>query len=300
MRPTQTSNAEQRFGIFLIWFFCTIPALGAAPLITIPINTARDRVMVPLTLNGSNGLAFKLDTGFSMTMIHPDLAAPLGLRRAGEITIIGIAGEERAPTYEGAVIDLAGVKYEPRRVAALGLDGNRRRRDGILGSGLFRQFVVEIDFAGRRLSLHARTNFNYSGKGEIIPLRFRRGHTTPIASATIPATNGTEVRGEFEIDTGCDSGVCLGHDFITANHLLDESETRGGGKFGVGGGVKTRAGHLPELQLGGVKIEKPGADFFIEGSPVDDGLAGHIGIGVFKHFKVIFDYARQQMILEKP
>ena len=286
------------FALLIVWpganLFCT-----AAPLVTIPINTARDRVMVPLTLNGSN-VAFKLDTGFSMTMINPDLAASLNLRRAGEITIMGIAGEERSPTYEGATLNLGGVKYEPRRVAALSPNATRRPISGILGSGLFRQFVVEIDFAGKRLSLHTRTNFNYSGKGEIIPLRFRRGHTTPIASATILTTNGALVRGDFEIDTGCDSGVCLGHDFVTANRLLADAETRGGAKVGVGGGVRTRSGYLPQLQLGNLKIEKADADFFIESSPVDEGLAGHIGFGVFKRFKVIFDYSRQQMILEKP
>ena len=272
---------------------------AAAPLVTIPINTARDRVMVPLTLNGSN-VALKLDTGFSMTMLHPDLAAALGLRRAGEITIMGIAGEERSPTYEGATLDLGGVKYEPRRVAALSPNATRRPINGILGSGLFRQFVVEIDFPGKQLVLHVRTNFNYSGKGEIVPLRFRRGHTTPIASATVLTTNNALVRGDFEIDTGCDSGVCLGHDFVTTNRLLDDAETRRGAKVGVGGGVQTRSGYLPELRLGNLKIEKADADFFIESSPVDEGLAGHIGMGVFKGFKVIFDYSRQQMILEKP
>jgi len=284
---------------FFVAWFCANLFCAAAPLVTIPINTGRDRLMVPLSLNGSN-VAFKLDTGFSMTMINPDLAAPLHLRRAGEITIMGIAGEERSPTYEGATLDLGGVKYEPRRVAALSPNATRRPINGILGSGLFRQFVVEIDFAGKRLSLHARTNFNYSGQGEVVPLRFRRGHTTPIASAAILTTNQAWVRGEFEIDTGCDSGVCLGHDFIAAHRLLDDSETRGGAKVGVGGGVRTRSGHLPQLQLGNLKIENADADFFIESSPVDEGLAGHIGMGVFKRFKVIFDYSRQQMILEKP
>ena len=106
------------------------------------------------------------------------------------------------------------------------------------------------------------------------------------------------VRGEFEIDTGCDSGICLGHDFIQANHLLDEGQTRPGGKFGVGGGATTRNGHLPELQIGALRIAKPDTDFFLEGSPVDRGLAGHIGMGVLKNFKIIFDYSRRQMILE--
>jgi predicted aspartyl protease len=274
---------------------------AAEPLARLSFTSSRDRVMVPVSLNGSNGLSFLLDTGFGLTMIHPDLAEPLGLRRAGEITIAGIAGDEKAPTFEGAVFDIGGVKYAPRRVASLGSDSSRRRRrDGILGSGVFRQFVVEIDFAAKQLALYAPSNFTYLGKGEVIPLRFRRGGTTPIMTASVPGTNGAPVEGEFEIDTGCDSGVCLGHDFIVANRLLADSETRAGGKFGVGGGAQTRSGHLPELQMGKAKVEKPQTDFFIEGSPVDKPLAGHIGIGVLKHFKVIFDYSRRQMILEPP
>ena len=279
---------------------CLSPALcSSEPIARIAITTVRDRVMVPVRLNGSNGLSFMLDTGFSMTMIHPELAEPLKLRRVGEITVEGIAGEEKAPTYEGAVFEIGSARFEPRRVAALASDGSRRRRrDGILGSGVFRQFVVEIDTAGKQLSLHAPGEFTYSGKGEIVPLRFRRGGTTPIITAIIHGTNDAPIRGEFEIDTGCDSGICLGHDFIQASHLLEERETRAGAKFGVGGGTTTRNGHLPLIQIGAAKVERPDTDFFLEGSPVDRGLAGHIGMGVLKHFKIIFDYSRRQMILE--
>lgn len=274
-------------------------ALAAAPVAIVPITVGWNRIMVPATVNGSNGLSFLLDTGFSMTMIHPELVSPLQLRRVGEVTIVGIAGDEKAPTYEGAVFDLGGARYAPREVAALGSDGNRRRHDGIIGSGLFRQFVVEIDFAGKRLALYVPASFRYQGQGEVVPLRFRRFGTTPLVDATIKATNGTPIRGVFELDSGCDSGVCLSHDFVQENRLLNEEATRTGGKFGVGGGAKTRSGHLPELQLGAMKIESPQTDFFVEGSPVDPGLAGHIGVGVLRHFKVIFDYSRKQLILEK-
>jgi len=283
------------------FLFTVTSAHGAAPLATIPISTARDRIMVPLQLNGSNDLSFLLDTGFSITMVHPSLPESLKLRRAGEVTVIGIAGEEKAPTYEGAILNLGGVEYRPRRVAALGSDGNRRRRrDGILGAGLFRQFVVEVDFTRKQLALYAPTNFSHAGRGEVIPLKFRRGSSTPIVDAAVNAANGTTLRGEFEIDTGCDSAVCLGHEFIEIHKLLDASETRSGGKVGIGGGAKTRSGHLPQLQLGAARIDQPQTDFFIEGSPVDAGLAGHIGIAALNRFKVIFDYSRRQMILEAP
>ena len=273
---------------------------AAEPIARVPFRTAGDRVMVPVSLNESNGLSFLLDTGFSFTMVHPQLANALKLRRNGEITIEGIAGQEKAPTYEGAAFRIGNATYEPRRVAALSSDSNRRRRrDGILGSGLFRQFVVEIDYARKQLALYSPADFDYSGGGEVVPLRFRRWGTTPIVDGSVSGTNGTPVRAAFEIDTGCDSGVCLGHDFIAVNHLLNHDETRQGSKFGVGGGASTRSGHLPQIQLGSVKIDKPQTDFFLEGSPVDRGLAGHIGMGVLQNFKVIFDYSRRQMILEK-
>ena len=275
-------------------------ASAAEPLAKIPIRLAPNRVMVPVSANGSNSLSFLLDTGFSMTMIHPSLAESLKLRRVGEVTVVGIAGEERTPTYEGAILNLGSVQYAPRRVGSLGSDGNRRRRDGILGSGLFRAYVVEIDFVRKQLLLHAPTNFSYAGQGEVVPLRFRRGGTTPIVDAIIHTTNGAPIRGEFEIDTGCDSGVCLGHDFVKTHQLLDTTETSGSEKFGVGGGTETRSGHLPKLQLAKAMIDRPQTDFFLEGSPVDPGLAGHIGITSLNHFKVIFDYSRRQMILEKP
>ena len=284
----------------LLSLLLILPTFAAEPLARLTFSSSRDRVMLPVSLNGSNGLSFLLDTGYGLTMIHPGLAEALPLRRAGEVIIAGIAGDEKAPTFEGAVFQIGGVKYEPRRVASLGSESGRRRRDGILGSGLFRQFVVEIDFAGRQVALYAPGNFVYSGQGEVVPLRFRRGGTTPIISALIAGTNEALLRGEYEIDTGCDSSVCLGHDFIVANHLLADSETRAGGKFGVGGGAQTRSGHLPHLLIGGTKVEKPDVDFFIEGSPVDKPLAGHIGIGVLKQFKVTFDYSRRQMILERP
>ena len=291
-------------GALLTAFLTACAARGAGPLAVLPIRLAPHRVFVPVSLNGSNDLFFMLDTGFSMTMIHPSLAGPLQLRRAGEITIAGIAGEERAPTYEGAVLDLGGVSYAPRRVAALASDGGqRRRRDGILGSGLFRNFVVEIDFVRKQMSLYAPTNFSYAGKGEIIPLRFPRGGTVPIVNASLFAgndTNGALVHGEFEIDTGCDSGVCVANDFAKTHHLLDHAATSESEKIGVGGGTATRSGSLPLLQLGSARIEQAQADFFLEGSPTDPGLAGHIGITALNRFKVILDYSRRRMILEKP
>lgn len=253
--------------------------------------------MVPTKVNGAP-LSFLLDTGYGINMIHPDLIEPLKLRRAGRITIVGIAGEEEAGTYSGAVFDFGGIVYSPRRMASLPseAENSRRRRDGILGSGFFRRFVVEIDFAEKKLRLREPDSFSYVGKGEIIPLHFEKD--TPIIDAAILSPTGSVVRARFEVDTGCDDYLCLSPEFVETNRLAGAQETSGI-KRGVGGSAHIRHGTVPELRLGGFTLAKPSANFFTDASPAGKGLAGHIGMAALQHYKVIFDYSRRQMILEE-
>ena len=66
--------------------------------IRLPIEFRRGSLFVPASVNGSNSLSLKVDTGFGVTTVHPDLVEKLQLKRAGSITIVGIAGEEQADT----------------------------------------------------------------------------------------------------------------------------------------------------------------------------------------------------------
>jgi predicted aspartyl protease len=262
---------------------------------TVAIENRRGHVMVPVRAD-TNTFSFLLDTGYGVTMLRADHAQTLGLRRAGRITIVGIAGEEPADMFEAPTFQIGGLEWKTRRVAALPLEqGRSRRRDGILGSSFFRSFVVEIDPRAKKLSLHAADSYTYTGNGEVLPIRFKG--STPIVDATVVLTNAAEVKAEFEIDTGCTGTLCIGKHFVEAYQLVPTG--REGERRGVGGGARTRNGHIPKLRLGRITIENPLADFFLEGSPVDPPIAGHIGADILNDFKVIFDYSRKQMILER-
>lgn len=271
----------------------------ASSVVRLPLEIRRGVALVRVRVNDSKPLTFKLDTGFGVTTIHPDLVTSLGLKRAGTLTITGIAGKEQADWLSGATFDFDGFKYTPRRVATIPSDAqhSRRNRDGILGAGFFRRFVVELDPLAKQMTLHEPESFNYTGKGEIIPLQFRSD--TPIVEAAIKFPKQTPVVARYEIDSGCDGALCLGHDFVKTNRL-DEltAPRRNGSRTGVGGSVDTHEGRLPQFQLGTQMLTNVSANFFTEGSPAGEGLAGHIGLGVLREFKVIFDYARRRMILE--
>ena len=255
--------------------------------------------MVPATSTNGHPLSLMLDTGYGITMIHPQFAEKLNLRRVGKITIVGIAGEEEADTYRGLVLKFGEFAYAPRRVAALPSESNRsRRRDGVLGSGFFRQFVVELDPAKSTVTLHEPREFEYSPKGTIIPLSFRRD--TPIIDGVIGLTATQTVNGRFEIDSGCDGGLCLGQSFVEAHGLLAIAQgNQQSLRSGVGGRARTVEGKLRFLELGGLRVVNPQAQFFTQGSPADRDMAGHVGWDVLRQFRVIFDYSRRRLILEK-
>lgn len=270
-----------------------------ASAVEVPIELHQGELHVQTRINGSGPFTFKLDTGFGVTTIHPNLVGQLKLQQLGHTTIIGIAGNEEAATYSGAVLDFGGVTYEPRRVAVLPSDARRRRqnRDGILGAGFFRRFVVELDCARRTMRLDEPEQFSYNGPGEVFPLQFKKA--TPIITATIVPAGRAPISGRFEIDTGCDDCVCLGHEFVAANKLLESTNALSGDvRRGVGGAAQVEHGRLDELRLGKTVIKRPSANFFLEGSPAGDGQAGHIGLGTLQRFKIILDYSRNQMILD--
>src|SRR5262249_45718866 len=144
-------------------------------------------------------------------------------------------------------------------------EGRRRRRDGILGSGLFRRYVVQLDFKTTTARFFDPDTFVYVGTGRRVPLQLQR--ETPELSAVIPLPDGRSIEGQFELDTGCDDGVCLGQPFVAA-HKLDELAADGGGvKRGVGGEARISSGRIPVLQLGGAEARNVSASFFRDGSP---------------------------------
>lgn len=271
----------------------------AAKPVEVPIEIVRGTLFVNGQINESKPLRFKVDTGFGITTIHPQVAEELGLERAGRMTIVGIAGDEEAATYNGAKFKFGDATYSPRRVAALPSEARRRgnRRDGILGAGFFRRFVVEIDSAAKVMRLYEPRDFAYSGAGEIIPLEFKAD--TPIIDAAIVPKDTEAISGKFEIDTGCDDFICLGHDFVSANHLDAKTDSpKQGARSGVGGAADIHRTHFAKLQMGKQTVNEPSANLFLEGSPAGRGQAGHIGWPALDRFKVIFDYSRKRMILE--
>jgi len=106
----------------------TDDAPSAPAMVELPIKLRHGDLFVETSVNKSKPLAFKVDTGFGITTIHPDLVGQLNLRRNGHLDDCGNCGRRTGETYGGAAFDFGGLDYEPRRVPcfhpkATGADG---------------------------------------------------------------------------------------------------------------------------------------------------------------------------------
>jgi hypothetical protein len=107
------------------------------------------------------------------------------------------------------------------------------------------------------------------------------------------------IEGQFVIDTGSSSTLLLARSFVDKHELRKSvSKTipvRGGG---VGGQVQIAMGRISTLQLGRFVIEDPITGFVDVGEIAEPDEAGNIGGRFLRRFRVIFDLARNRMILE--
>jgi len=264
---------------------------------TVPAKLHHNRILLSAKVNDSGQHTFLIDSAATIPTIHPALMDKLKLEPSGRVRINGIAGVERAPTYRNVTFQLGKATYKPRRVASIPSERDHsRRRDGVIGSGFFETFVVEIRPKEKIVKLHSPTAFEYRGKGEIVPFRLRE--EIPVVDGVIELKDGATLKGEFEVDTGCDSGICLGEHFVKEYSLLEKLSSKASEKFGVGGSVDTADVKIPRFRLGEKEFKDAQSDLFLDGSPVDKPLAGHIGMGVLGRTVVIFDYSRKRIILE--
>src|SRR5260370_34758466 len=76
-----------------------------------------------------------------------------------------------------------------------------RRTDGFLGANVFRNYVVEIDYANQVLRLHDPAAYSYSGSGQRLPLQFI-SDDIPTVRAELVAHDGTAITRVFLDDSG--------------------------------------------------------------------------------------------------
>jgi predicted aspartyl protease len=252
-------------------------------------------------INNSRPMWFLLDTGAGASLIDARRARTLGLKSEGKAATSGRGGYSEISFTKGVSFTLPGVRLLNQSVVSIpfnNIAGHVRRNfGGILGYDFISRFVVEIDYVNQTITLYDPQGYNYKGSGHRVPITV---DGTPFVKAEVQVNGREPVQGRFMIDTGFDGATTLYGPFIKAHKLLQSNgKTIGITRSGVAQskGVKSR---IERFTFGGFSFRNVITNFLLgeKGTEADTDIAGLIGNEVFRGFKVILDYSRQEMILE--
>jgi len=262
----------------------------------IPFQLNGNRIALDVRVNGSGPLSFVLDTGASATILDTDQAERLGLRLEGIRDANAPADLRRA---NGVSLSLPGVDLGDQAILVRDLDSAQllhsgRHLHGVLGYDFFRQFVVQIDYVAKALTLSDPKTYEYRGTGESIPLQLFR---VPFALAKITTVGTDAVERLLFIDSGSNATVNYETEEVPSKTIEQEQVDLSNN---ITTTITATFGRAKSVQLGSFVIADPVVglqhEFTIPSLPRT--TKGIVGGGLLRRFRVIFDYEHKRMILE--
>jgi hypothetical protein len=279
----------------LRWFLLaalSVRAAAAQPapgVVTLPLELLGSTPLVSVRVNGSLPLMFILDSGASPCVLDEALARRLRLAAIGTGAASG-AGKGTTPyrSYRSDAVSfragLAG--FTCPKVISLDLSAQPailgRRIDGILGTGLFSQYVVEVDYDTATLRLHPRDSFTYRGPGETLSLTFEDEVPHIIVRLTVPGVPPADRK--LLVDTGSQDAV---DDELVLQSKTPLTSVEGG--VGLGQTYRVSFGTFSHVRLGSFELTNVPA--VAPGVPL-------IGGEVLRRFRLFFDYPHSRLTFE--
>lgn len=272
---------------------------------SIPFRIDRGNLFVRVTINGTGPHDFLLDTGSPVTAMDRGLAESLGLEVESAGTASGAGGDSvPAGRVHGVGVRLNGEEAAPEGVYVLPLDSlmspmAERTVDGIVGYPFFRDRVVELDFPAGSLRVHHPRRYRYTGTGHRLSMTVSGGWALLEAVADLPELGPTPV--ELMVDLGSRGNVLFTTPFVR-RYRLDQSlqdTARATLGLGLGGAARFLLARIDGVQFGSLWIPDVVAGFSTDEALPFGQFGGIVGTGLLRHYRVVMDYRRGEMILEE-
>jgi hypothetical protein len=274
-------------------------------VVTIPFEIDTNHVIIPIEVRG-NSFRVILDTGMPMSglMLYGTASVEdLGLEYGPERVRVGGAGGEgkhlEARLAHGVTVDIEDVQMRNASVIVMPpLHHFHASHDGVIGYGLFKNFVVRVDYDKSVIELHDPDTFSAPESSTVVPLKFNTNF--PYADIEVKMNDGKKLPLTVVVDIGASHAISL--NVVDGGKITvpDDSIRTTIGK-GVGGNLVGQVGRVRSLELGGVTLNDVVATFPDEQHQRPGGMEaqnGNLGNGLLRRFNVTFDYSRKAMLLE--
>ena len=266
--------------------------------VEVPFEIESGWMVIPVSANGSRPLRFVLDSGAGGAAItNPEIVNSLSLNIVGKMQVRGAGGGGAAAEVsvaENVTFGIGGIELAN---GSLAIHASRSGFDGIIGRPIFANLVVEVDWEKQVVRFFEPARYKYSGSGTILPLTFDDGGR-PYTMASV-TTGAKTIPVKLVVDTGGSHALSL--DVGSNSEIkLPEGVSKTVLGRGAGGEIAGYSGRVKALELGGQTFKDVPTIFpdSSSGTAGINGRQGNLGSGILRRLKVIYDYSRQQMIVE--
>ncbi len=256
-------------------------------------------LLVKPKVNGQDVGWFIFDTGAGANCVSTHLVEKLALEEAGTIKAKGIGGTQMSPLFRGEKLTLGPVTFSDPIMLGLDLAFLEPHFGvpigGIVGYGLLARCVTDLDVSQSKIALYDPDQYKLQSGTWVDALIYQRH---PCVRGSIEGTPGL-----FLIDTGAagELPVSIHYHAVKQWKMLNGREVTDSESGGVGGTVKTKAGTLRSVTIGGREWSQVPASFALE----DKGAFGNrytdanIGNTMFEDYRFILDYPNRRLALAK-
>jgi Aspartyl protease len=279
-------------GFIILFIGCTIPlAAQSAPLANVPMTFPGPVPIIEVMINGQGPFHFTIDTGAQMqASVESSIVSQLNLKPNGQVR--GGDPSGRNPIVFDTVrldsLSLGGVVF--RDVTAVW----RQPRtgpvlpgvDGILGFGLFTDYLLTLDYPGKKLRL-GHGELPAANGADILP--FENPHVIPVVEISI---------GDFKMKAHIDSGNISGK-FMLPAALVDKLKLASepiivGRARTISNEIEIKEVRLSDtIKLGSFEFNQPTIAF----PAIAD--EANIGLKTLREFSLTFDQKNRRVKLER-
>jgi hypothetical protein len=226
-----------------------------------------------------------IDSGNSAMSMSLELAEQLDLQPVGMLHVAGL-GDYATEVVHAGPLQMGNVRFPAANYIVLS-DIHRYGYDIVVGADVLASMPVTIDYNTHTLFFGEAGDAQAGDvTGAIVPLEFQ--NFVPVVNVTL-GTRATSLA----IDTGDQSNINLAYEYYQHHPDLFKA-TKTETVSGVGGNSEEILGEIALVRIGTLTAQNQqiGATKTLKGT-----ADGHLGAGFLSQYRIVLDYAHEQMRL---
>jgi hypothetical protein len=277
---------------------------GNATCTEIDFENHNNLIILPVIINGVYQTRFILDSGARGTvLLEKNIADLLGFSYSREITIAGAGSRGVLKAYEAneETIALKGVEAKTSDIYVL--EDNYLNLpqylgvnvQGIIGTALFKDFVIDIDYQNHKLKLHNPKHFTPPKSFTPLPLRLLNGK--PYIRGSLCVSGQTYSNASLLVDIGASHAMLL--TIRDSMFMVPEKHIETTLGRGISGELTGYIGRVESLSIGNMVFTDVLTSFSPEYSKIQmPGRAGTIGGELLSRFHIIVSFFDSAMYVK--